>query len=361
MFRNRDRKFMDTIKKTIERIAAPDKAAQAAAAERQAGLTKPEGSLGVLEELSINIAGMQGRVNPSAAPGAVFVMAADHGVCAEGVSAYPAEVTAQMVRNFASGGAAINAIAESVGARVVIADLGVASELPQGLAIHRRKIAYGTRNMAQLPAMTRVEALRSIASGIEIFEEELSSAPFAIAAIGDMGIGNTTAAAALASVFTGKPPRELVGRGTGLDDAALEHKIAVVERVLALHRPLARDPVAVLSAVGGFEIGAMAGVLLGAAAHRVPVVIDGYITGAAALLAAALAPSCRDYMIAGHLSADKGHATMLSALGLKPLLNLGMRLGEGTGAALALGICNAACAALNSMATFEAAGVGEKL
>jgi nicotinate-nucleotide--dimethylbenzimidazole phosphoribosyltransferase len=352
---------MDKITKTIERIAPPDKAAVAAAAERQGRLTKPVGSLGVLEELSIRIAGMQGRADPSAEPQAVFVLAADHGVCAEGVSAYPAEVTAQMVRNFASGGAGINAIAGAVGARVVIADLGVSTELPQGLAIHRRKIAYGTRNMAQLPAMTRVEALRSIASGIEIFEEELSAAPFAIAAIGDMGIGNTTAAAALASVFTGKTPSELVGRGTGLDDAALGRKIAVVERALALHRPVARDPVSVLSTVGGFEIGGLAGVILAAAAHRVPLVVDGYITGAAALLASALAPGCREYLIAGHLSADKGHGLMLLALGLKPLLDLGMRLGEGTGAALAMGICKAACAAFNSMATFESAGVGEKL
>ncbi|MDX9826339.1 MAG: nicotinate-nucleotide--dimethylbenzimidazole phosphoribosyltransferase [Spirochaetia bacterium] len=352
---------MDTIKRTIERIAAPDQAARAAAAARQARLTKPEGSLGVLEELSIRIAGMQGKAAPSADPSVVFVMAADHGVCAEGISAYPAEVTAQMLCNFAAGGAAINAIAAAVGARVVIADVGVAAELPRGLAVHRRKIAYGTRNMAQLPAMTRVEALRSIASGIEIFEEELSAAPFAIAAIGDMGIGNTTAAAALASVFTGRSPAELVGRGTGLDDAALERKIAVVERALALHRPAARDPAAVLTAVGGFEIGAMAGIILAAAAHRVPLVVDGYITGAAALLAAALAPASRDYMIAGHLSADKGHGLMLSALGLEPLLDLGMRLGEGTGAALAMGICKAACASLNSMATFEAAGVGGKL
>ncbi len=332
-----------------------------AAAERQVRLTKPQGSLGALEDLSIRIAGMEGRADPSAEPGAVFVMAADHGVCAEGVSAYPPEVTAQMVRNFAAGGAAINAIAKTVGARVVIADLGVAAELPRDLAIHRRKIAYGTRNMARLPAMTRVEALRSIASGIEIFEEELAASPFAIAAIGDMGIGNTTAAAAMASVFTGKTPEELAGRGTGLDDEALERKISVVERALALHRPVARDPVAVLSAVGGFEIGGMAGVILAAAAHRVPLVIDGYITGAAALLAAALAPACRDYMIAGHLSADKGHGLMLAALGLEPLLSLGMRLGEGTGAALAMGICKAACAVLNSMATFEAAGIGGKL
>jgi nicotinate-nucleotide--dimethylbenzimidazole phosphoribosyltransferase len=352
---------MDTIKRTIERIGAPDQSARMAAAERQARLTKPEGSLGVLEDLSVRIAGIEGRVDPRAEPGAIFVMAADHGVCAEGVSAYPPEVTAQMVRNFAAGGAAINALAKTVGARVAIADLGVAAELPRDLAIHRRKIAYGTRNMARMPAMTRVEALRSIASGIEIFEEELAASPFAIAAIGDMGIGNTTAAAAMASVFTGKTPEELAGRGTGLDDEALERKISVVERALALHRPVARDPVAVLSAVGGFEIGGMAGVILAAAAHRVPLVIDGYITGAAALLAAALAPACRDYMIAGHLSADKGHGLMLSALGLEPLLNLGMRLGEGTGAALAMGICKAACAVLNSMATFEAAGIGGKL
>ncbi|NLX44778.1 MAG: nicotinate-nucleotide--dimethylbenzimidazole phosphoribosyltransferase [Treponema sp.] len=352
---------MDTIKKTIERIGAPDQVVRKAAEERQKCLTKPEGSLGALEGLSVRIAGMQGSLTPRAEPGAVFVMAADHGVCVEGVSAYPPEVTAQMVGNFAAGGAAINAIAKAVGARVVIADLGVATELPRDMAVHRRKIAYGTRNMAQLPAMTRVEALRSIASGIEIFEEELAASPFAIAAIGDMGIGNTTAAAALASVFTGRTPAELVGRGTGLDDRALERKISVVERALALHRPAARDPVAVLAAVGGFEIGGMAGAVLAAAAHRIPLVVDGYITGAAALLAAALAPVSKEYMIAGHLSGDRGHGFMLSTLGLEPLLNLGMRLGEGTGAALAMGICKAACAVLSSMATFETAGIGGKL
>jgi len=352
---------MDTIEKTVARIARADGAAMEAALARHAKLTKPQGSLGALEEVAVRLAGMQGRVDPRVEIGAVFVMAADHGVCAEGVSAYPAEVTAQMVMNFAAGGAAINAIAACAGARVVIADMGVSSELPEGLAIHRRKIAFGTRNMAVVPAMTRVEALRSIASGIEVFEEEYAISSFSIAGIGDMGIGNTTAAAAMASVFTGEAPEVLTGRGTGIDDEAFNRKLAVIERALALHRPQARDPVGVMAGVGGFEIGAMAGVILAAASHRIPLVLDGYISGAAALLAAGICPLSKDYMIAGHLSADRGHGLMLSALGLKPLLDLGMRLGEGTGAALAMMLCRAACAALNDMATFESAGVGEKL
>ena len=348
---------MNIVEATIGRIGVPDRIAEAAAAARQAILTKPGGSLGDLEALSIRIAGIMRRADPRIGLGAVFVMAADHGVCAEGVSAYPAEVTPQMVMNFVSGGAAINALAGVAGCRVVVTDLGVAADFPPSLPIHHRKVAHGTKNMAVGPAMSREEALDCVIAGIEVFEQELNDRPFDLAATGDMGIGNTTASTAVAALLTGKSVAELVGRGTGADDAMLARKTAVIEKALELHHPDSADPIDVLSKVGGFELGALAGVFLASAANRVPVLIDGYISGAAALLARAFCPACVDYMIAGHLSADSGHGLMLESLGLKPILDLGMRLGEGTGAVLAMPICRAACAALNEMATFESAGV----
>jgi len=348
---------MNIMEATIGRIEEPDGASEALARARQAALTKPAGSLGELEELSVRIAGMQGRADPDVDPGAVFVMAGDHGVCREGVSAYPPEVTAQMVLNFVRGGAAINVLAARAGARVVVTDVGVAFDFDGAIPIHHRKIARGTKNLATGPAMTRGEALRSVETGIEVFETELADRPFRISATGDMGIGNTTASSALAAVFTGQSPRALAGRGTGIDDATFERKIGVIERALAFHKPDPSDPIGVLAALGGFEIGALAGVILASAADRIPVLVDGYISGAAALLARAISPSCVRYMIGSHLSGDAGHGLMLESLGLKPLLSLGMRLGEGTGAALAMMICSAACKALNEMATFESAGV----
>ncbi|MCE1194910.1 nicotinate-nucleotide--dimethylbenzimidazole phosphoribosyltransferase [bacterium] len=352
---------MTKLEATIASIIPTDRKAAEAAARRQAALTKPAGSLGDLEYLSVRIAGIEGSAAPSAEPGAVFVMAGDHGVCAEGVSAYPADVTKAMVLNFVAGGAAINVLARRAGARVVVTDAGVAGDFDPALPIHHRKIARGTGNFARGPAMSRDQAVRSLETGIEVFEEEFAARPFRIAATGDMGIGNTTASTAMAAVLTGRGVPELVGRGTGVDDAGLARKIAVIEAALALHNPDASDPIGVLAAVGGYEIGALAGVVLAAAARRVPVLIDGYISGAAALLAAALCPLARAYMIGTHVSGDAGHALMLEFLGLKPLLRLGMRLGEGTGAALAMPLCAAACAVLNEMATFESAGVSEKL
>jgi nicotinate-nucleotide--dimethylbenzimidazole phosphoribosyltransferase len=351
---------MDRLMAILERIGAIDGEAEKAARARQASLTKPEGSLGELEDLSIRIAGIQGRPDPCVDPGAIFVMAGDHGVCAEGVSAYPADVTAEMVMNFTRGGAAINVLGRKAGARVVVADVGVACDFDPSVPIYHKKIAKGTRNLAVEAAMTREEAERSLEAGIEVFEAELAASPFYISATGDMGIGNTTASTAMASVFIGQSVRKLVGRGTGLGDEALERKIGVIERALALHRPEASDPMGVLSAVGGYEIGALAGVILASAAHRIPVLVDGYISGAAALLAAAISPCAVDYMIGTHLSGDAGHGLMLDHLGLKPLLRLGMRLGEGTGAALAMMICSGACRLLNEMATFESAGVRDK-
>ena len=351
---------MNRLETTLSRIGAPDGAAGEAARRRQATLTKPAGSLGDLETLSIRLAAMQGRSHPCVDPGAIFVMAGDHGVCAEGVSAYPSEVTAQMVLNFVRGGAAINALASRAGARVVVTDVGVATAFEDSLPIYHRKIAYGTKNMAKGPAMSRDEAIRSIEAGIDVFEVEYMAGPFGIAATGDMGIGNTTASTAMAAVFMGASVRGLTGRGTGIDDAGLERKIEVIGRALDLNKADPADPLGVLAAVGGFEIGALAGVILASAARRIPVIIDGYISGAAALLARALSPQSVEYMIAGHLSADNGHGRMLESLGLKPILDLGMRLGEGTGAALAMMICSAACKVLNEMATFETAGVSRE-
>ena len=351
---------MNRLETTIAMIVETDKKAEEMARDRQASLTKPAGSLGDLEGLSIRIAGIQRRADPQADRGVIFVMAGDHGVCAEGVSAYPPEVTAEMVLNFVAGGAAINVLGAHAGARVVVTDVGVAVDFDESLPIHHKKIAKGTKNLAVGPAMSREEALRSLEVGIEVFEVELAAKPFNISATGDMGIGNTTASSAMASVFTGQSARKLAGRGTGINDEALERKIGIIEKALALHKPEAVDPIGVLAAVGGFEIGALAGVVLASAAHRIPVLIDGYISGAAALLAKAISPVCADYMIGTHLSGDSGHGLMLDSLGLKPLLRLGMRLGEGTGAALAMMICSGACKVLNQMATFESAGVSRE-
>ncbi|HET7838283.1 MAG TPA: nicotinate-nucleotide--dimethylbenzimidazole phosphoribosyltransferase [Rectinemataceae bacterium] len=348
---------MTAYEKTIAAIKPRDNAAAEAARDRQNRLTKPGGSLGRLEELSIAIAGMTGQTRPRLGPGAVFVMAADHGVCAEGVSAFPQAVTAQMVQNFLRGGAAINVLARRAGARVVVVDVGVASEIPAAPNLYSRKVAPGTGNMARGSAMSRDQAMAAIQVGIEVFEAELERSPFGIAATGDMGIGNTTASAAITAVLTGSDPATVVGRGTGVDDAGLARKTAAILRALSLNAPDARDPLGVLAAVGGFEIGAIAGSILAAAAHRIPILIDGYISGAGALVAQGLCPLCAQYMIASHLSIEPGHRVVLTDLGLDPVLDLGLRLGEGTGAALAMMVCDAACRVLDEMATFDEAGV----
>lgn len=348
---------MSLLEATLGGIAPADAGAAASARSRQARLTKPPGSLGVLEELAVRIAGITGNPVPTLGIGVVFVMAADHGVAAEGVSAYPREVTAAMVRNFLAGGAAINALADFAGFRVSVTDCGVASDLgtPPGLRI--RKSRPGTDDISRGPAMSRAEAIRSLETGIEAFEEEWSVGPFSLAAAGEMGIGNTTPSAAIVAALTGKPPREVTGRGTGVDERGFERKVAVVERALAVNRPDPSDPLDVLAKVGGFEIGAMAGVMLAAAARRVPVLVDGFISSAAALIARGLCPRAPEYMIAGHRSVEPGQAEALRLLGLVPVLDLGMRLGEGTGAVLAAAVCRAACAAHARMATFEEARV----
>jgi nicotinate-nucleotide--dimethylbenzimidazole phosphoribosyltransferase len=333
-----------------------DAASAAEARARQAVLTKPPGSLGRLEELSIQLAGITGRARPSMQRKAIIVMAADHGVTAEAVSAYPAAVTAQMVHNFLAGGAAINVLARQANARVVVVDIGVDADLTGQTGLYHRKVARGTHNMAEGPAMTRAQAEAAILVGLDVIEAELALGLDLVAA-GDMGIGNTTASAAIVAAITGAPVAEVTGRGTGVDDAGWARKVAVIERALAINRPDPADALDVLAKVGGLEIAGMAGVMLGAAAQRIPVVVDGFISGAAAVIAAGLDPAVKPYLIAAHTSVEIGHRRALEYLGLRPLLDLQLRLGEGTGAALAFHIVEAAARLLDEMATFGEAGV----
>jgi nicotinate-nucleotide--dimethylbenzimidazole phosphoribosyltransferase len=343
----------------IARITPLDEQAVAAARHRQEQLTKPAGSLGRLEALSIQVAGITRRPVPRIEHKVVITMAGDHGVVAEGVSAYPQSVTAQMVSNFLNEGAAVNVLARQAGARVVVVDMGVASTLPDHAGLLRRAQARGTASMATGSAMTREQALAAIRAGIEIVEQEIDRG-LDIVALGEMGIGNTTAAAALAAALTGRSPADLVGRGTGVDAAGLERKIAVVERALDVNRPDRNDPLEVLACLGGFEIAGLVGAALAAAAHHRPVVLDGYPSTAAGMVAAALAPSLRSYLIASHRSQERGHQLMLDWLGLEPLVDLGLRLGEGTGAVLGMMLVEAACRVLSEMATFEEAGVSNR-
>lgn len=348
------------LEKTISGIKSLDEEAMRQAKERQEILTKPRGSLGRLEELSIRVAGIQGSPLPRINDKIVVTMAGDHGVVEEGVSAYPQEVTPQMVYNFLRGGAGINVLARHVGARVVVVDMGVAADIEAaGEGFKNKKIAPGTRNFIKGPAMTRGEAVRAVEAGIEVVEEELDNGVDVIAT-GDMGIGNTTPSSAIAAAITGKSPAMVTGRGTGIGDDALNNKIKIIEKALEVNAPDARDALDVLSKVGGYEIGGLAGVILAGAAHRKPVVLDGFISGAAALIAYTLAPGTRDYMIASHQSVEVGHRVMLEHMGLKPLLNLGLRLGEGTGAALGISLVEAGVRILGEMATFAEAGVSDK-
>lgn len=348
-----------TITELIQKIKPLDASAIQAARARQDQLTKPQGSLGRLEDLSIQIAGITARPIPTLDHKAVVVMAGDHGVVAEGVSAYPQEVTRQMVLNFLHGGAAINVLARHVGAQVVVVDLGVASDLPAypGLIIH--KVAYGTGNIARGPAMTRAQAVQAVECGAKVVIELINNG-LDVLATGDMGIGNTTPSAAIAASITGLPVEEIAGRGTGVDDAGLQRKISVIRRALSVNQPDPEDGLDVLSKVGGFEIGGLAGAILAAAAHRCPIVVDGFISTAAAMLAVLMAPITQDYLIAAHTSQEHGHHLMMNWLNLSPLLDLKMRLGEGTGAALAMSLVDAASKALSEMATFGEAGVSEK-
>jgi nicotinate-nucleotide--dimethylbenzimidazole phosphoribosyltransferase len=327
---------------------------------RQNQLTKPPGSLGRLEEISIRLAGMKADPCPSVSRKAVIVMAADHGIAAEGVSAFPSEVTKQMVMNFLQGGAAVNVLARQAGASLTIVDIGVASDFDPSLpGLLQRKVARGTRNMVRGPAMTRKEAERAIRVGMEVLDKEAENG-LDLLATGDMGIGNTTPSSAIASVLTGLPVSAVTGRGTGLTDAGLAHKVKVIEQAIALNRPDPKDAMDVLCKVGGFEIAGLAGVMIASASRRIPVVVDGFISTAAAMIATGLVPDVRHYLFGSHESVEIGHRVMHKHLGLTPLLNLNLRLGEGTGAVLTFHLIEAASRIIREMATFAEAGINDQ-
>jgi len=340
-------------------IGPLDASAMAAARAHLDRLTKPPGSLGRLETLVEQLAGISGSAAPRIERPAVVVFAADHGVTAQGVSAYPSDVTAQMVANFVGGGAAINVLARAAGATLVVVDVGVAGprlQPPGHTRLVSARVRSGTRDMTEQPAMNREEALAAIDIGQAVVRDLITEGCDAIA-LGEMGIGNTTAASALVAARTGIPPAEVTGRGTGLDDEAVHHKVAVIQTALQRHQPRHGDPLGALAAVGGLEIAALVGAMLAAAEARVPVVLDGFITGAAALVAVGFAPNLGPWLIASHRSAEPGHRVVLERLTLEPLLDLDLRLGEGSGAALALPLIRAATELVAGMATFDSAGV----
>ncbi|MFF4546575.1 nicotinate-nucleotide--dimethylbenzimidazole phosphoribosyltransferase [Streptomyces sp. NPDC001406] len=352
------------LERTLAAITPADSGARTAARDRQNHLTKPPGSLGLLEDVSVQLAGLAGSCPPPMPePAAVAVFAADHGVHAQGVSVWPQEVTTQMVANFLASGAAVNALAAQTGARVVVVDVGVATPVPAsdttpGMLL-RRRVRAGTADMTRAPAMTRQEAIHAIEVGIAVAAELVDDGCRCLLT-GDMGIANTTASAALIAAFTGADPEDVTGHGAGIDDTARRHKVGVVRRALELHRPDPQDPVGAVAAVGGLEHAAIAGFVLGAAVHRVPVILDGVIASSAALVAAALSPDALAACVAGHRSVEPGHTIALRHLGLHPLVDLGLRLGEGTGAVLALPLVQAGVRALRDMATFDSAEVSNK-
>ena len=350
---------MNKIQEKISKIMPLDKKLIDEAQVRLDNLTKPLGSLGRLEELAKQVVGITGNLKPELKNKVIFTFAGDHGVTAEGVSAYPKEVTAQMVYNFLNGGAGINVLAKQAGARVVVADLGVCSDLKPNPKLVIKKINYGTKNMASGPAMTKEEAVKAIEAGIDIFENEYKNG-IDIVGIGEMGIGNTTSASAITASFTKKPVVDITGKGTGIDEKGLENKIRVIKKAIEANKPDSSNAVDVLSKVGGFEIAGLCGVVLGAAARRIPVVVDGFISASAALVAYHIEPKVKDYLIASHRSVESGHGIILEHIGLKPILDLDLRLGEGTGAALAIPIIEASIKILTQMATFESANVSER-
>ncbi len=341
----------------IAAITPADEDAGSAARDRQDQLTKPPGSLGRLEDLGIQLAAIAGTPTPApATEPAVIVAAGDHGVLAQGVSPWPQDVTAMMVGSFCAGKAAVNALAQTVRASVTVLDVGVAAELPRHPRLRSKKVRSGTADLSQGPAMERGDALQAVLAGADVVGEMIRGGANMIVP-GDMGIGNTTPAACLIAMFTGSAPEVVTGRGTGIDNATLDVKVKVVDTALALHGDLSETPLDALAAVGGFEHAAIVGMILAGAQARVPVILDGVNVVTAALVAKALAPAALDFTIAGHRSVEPGATVGLEALGLVPLVDLQMRLGEGTGAVLAIPIVQAAAAALSEMATFEEAGI----
>ena len=346
------------MEETIKKIGSLDEDAMERARRRQSELTKPVGSLGVLEEISIKLAGIAGDPMPKIKEKLIITMAGDHGVVEADVSAYPSDVTSQMVNNFLRGGAAVNVLARHIGARIVVVDMGVAADINEpGLIV--KKIGYGTRNMVKGAAMSREDAIKAIEAGITVFEEEYEKG-IEIVGTGDMGIGNTTPSSAIIAAVVGCDPKLVTGRGTGIDDISLGKKINAIKKAIEINGPF-EDAIDLLSKLGGFEIAGITGVILSAASHRVPVVIDGFISGASAIVAGEIEPRSKNFIFASHKSVEIGHKVILDHLGLSPILNLNMRLGEGTGAALAMSIIEASSKILNEMKTFEEAGISEKI
>ncbi|MBA3035850.1 MAG: nicotinate-nucleotide--dimethylbenzimidazole phosphoribosyltransferase [Desulfobacterium sp.] len=344
---------MDKLDKTINAISPPDTAAYKAALERLAQQARPAGSLGVLENLSARLAGIAKTIDVRLKRKVIVTCAGDHGVVAEGVSLFPQEVTPQMVYNFVNGGASINVLARHAGAEVKVADLGVNHDFEKDLPIFHKKIRKGTSNIAVGPAMSRQEAVSSIEAGIDIVDELFKEGPVDILGTGDMGIGNTTPSTAVIAAISGIDVEKLTGRGTGIDDKALKNKIEVIKRAIKVNKPDPKDAIDILSKVGGFEIGGLAGLVLGAATKGIPVVCDGLISTAGALIACSLAPLAKEYLFASHRSVEAGHCYMHEILGIEPLLDLKFRLGEGTGAAVAMELLDASTRILADIKTFE--------
>lgn len=348
-----------SLQEVLGQIQPLDAALRKQAQTRLDGLTKPLGSLGRLEELAAQYVAITGELKPNVPRGVVFTFAADHGVTVEGVSAYPREVTPQMVLNFLRGGAGVNVLARHAGVDVRVVDIGVDYEFGTVPGLFDRKIMKGTHNLMVEPAMTRSQAEQSLLVGMELATNAVQEG-VGLIGTGEMGIGNTTPSAAITAVMTRRSVADVTGRGTGIDEAGHARKVHVIQTALDRHRPDPTDPLDVLAKVGGLEIGGLAGLILGAAAARIPVVLDGFIAGAAALIAVGLQPSCRDYLIASHRSVEEGHGVLLDHLSLKPLLDLDLRLGEGTGACLGINLVYAAIKIYTEMATFGEAGVAEK-
>ncbi len=347
---------MKTCQEAVATLPGPDLAAAREVQARLDRKTKPPGSLGRLEELACTLAAIRGTADLEPPVKALVVMAGDHGVAEEGVSAFPQEVTRQMVLNFVRGGAAVSVLGRQAGARLVVVDMGVKAPLPADPAIRSARVGAGTRNLARGPAMTRAEAVRALEAGLAL-AEELADDGVTLVGLGEMGIANTTPASALVAAYLGLAPEEVTGRGTGIDDATHRRKVDAVRRGLELARPDPADPLGTLASLGGFELAGMAGLALGCATRRVPVLMDGFISTAAALAAARIAPRCAYALLASHASVEPGHRAALAALGRRPLLDLGLRLGECTGAALAMHLVEAAIRVLREMATFDSAGV----
>lgn len=350
---------MNFLNDSIKKIKAPNNDMYEAAKDRLRNQARPAGSLGILEDVGARLAGIYNNIDVRLDNKIVITCAGDHGICAEGVSLFPSEVTRQMVYNFVNGGASVSVLAAHAGADVKVADLGVDCDFEPDLPIFHKKVRKGSGNFAVEPAMTLDEAQKSVEAGIEIVGELVEKGPVHLLGTGDMGIGNTTPSTAIIAAYSGLPVADLTGRGTGIDDDSMKKKITAIEKGLALHKPDIKAPLEVLAKIGGLEIGGLAGLVIGAAVHGIPVVCDGFIATAGALIGCEIAPGARDYLFASHNSVEIGHKFMLKHLGLTPLLDLEFRLGEGTGAALAMELIDASTRILADIKTFEEVGISD--